>query len=404
MSYRSVVCVYYPHQLLPALVAVMHHRRYCLNEPVEQPTLIHVRILIDNDQGRHIADAIQQIVGKISWLSVEVSYPWKLAFIHEYYLPVKLRAHFIRQRYKQYSIREIFYAHDLSADFLTQTFTHAFPKATRICFGDALGIVYSQDYFTKLMYSERNLLTQSIYRRTLHNVKSWLKLKRRQFVLPKNALKASFAILILPCDPGNDVLTNTPFQVPSKSDLQSILDLLTSGLDCNDSVTEKLIDNTSKPIIFLALSNLTDSKLARFESELMLYQEIVDKHVPKDSLLIIKLHPGTHQTTLMSLKSKLTHACEIHYIDLEYSVYPIELHKKLLLKADKILSISYTSISLPYLYGREVCHVLDNALIETYFESHAQNWVKKGNQEYLQMIEELMSWDGKIPLLASHKC
>lgn len=44
------------------------------------------------------------------------------------------------------------FSHDLSSDFWNQVLMHAFPKAKRICYGDALGLVYSQSYFSQLMY------------------------------------------------------------------------------------------------------------------------------------------------------------------------------------------------------------------------------------------------------------
>lgn len=386
MSYRSVICIYYPHQLLPALVALMHYRRYCLQETIEQSTLVYVKILIDNEQGNYISDAIQAIVKGISWISVKITYSWRLGKLREHYLPVAWRAFMLRRQASLEAVQEIFYAHDVSADFFTQTLMQAFPASKRICFGDSLGMVYTHDYFMALRYSEVGKL-----RCRLANLKRW-------FVLPSKRLGADKAILMLPCDPGGDFLTHIPLYVPVKADVKAVLDLLTSKFTGIDESIDLILHTSTKKIVFFALSNLNESKLATLDNELQLYQDIIDQHVPAEAILIIKPHPGTHESSLQMFKKRLKYRGEIVYLSKEFSVYPVELNPYLINRSDKILSISYTSISLPYLYDKPVFHVLTNELIIKYFNADTRQWAEEGNRQYLAMMAAIVNWEGNTPI------
>lgn len=399
MAYKSIICIYYPHQLLPALVALIHHRRY-RQEPLEQATLVCVRILTDSQQGKNIAAAIEKIVSTLPWISIKISYTWKLGWLREYDIPVKWRAFLVRQAYKKHPFGEIIYAHDLSADFFTHTFIHAFPDKQRICFGDSLGIVYTQNYFANLRYDNTKPSHQGLSVKFKARLINWLKLKRRQFLLPKKTLDANKAILILPFDPGGDFLTKIPFAIPAKDEVTLVLNWLSRNAG-RDKTLEQLIEKDNTKISFFALNNLCESKFATLDNELKLYQHIIDEYAPKKSLLIIKPHPGSSASSLQCFKNRLSHDGEIYYLAEEFSVYPIELNEKLIRRSDLILSMSYTSISIPYLYEKAVIHVLSSQLIDLYFNPEAKVWVEESNEQYLGLMSSLKNWDKKTPLTLS---
>jgi len=384
MSYQSILCIYYPQQLLPALVALRHYRQL-RHQQLEQPTLIYVRITANNTQGQALADAIQKLVRHIEWVTVVITFPKSWGMISEYHLPVKWRAFSLRRHYRVHAIQEIFYVHDVTSDFIAQTWMQAFPKATRICFGDSLGIVYSQKYFTQLIYA-----TEGTTHRFTIQLKSWLKKARRRFVLPRTPLNAHRAILMIPSDPGGDFLINIPLDIPSRANIQSVLTLLEANTPNELQHIKRTPDiekNKKNTLVFFILSNLNEAKLTTLNNEIRLYQDIIDTHAPKNAQLLIKAHPGSNAHTLTALKTQLTHPGGIDYIPQAHAVYPVELNKTLLFETEKILSISYSSVSIPYLYGIEVVHALDATLIDKYFKDESKKWMQEGNEQYLQMRE-----------------
>ncbi len=59
------------------------------------------------------------------------------------------KARFLKNFFGEDAFDTIYYAHDITSDFIAQSAMQAFPSAKRVCFGDGLGIFYSLPYFTQ---------------------------------------------------------------------------------------------------------------------------------------------------------------------------------------------------------------------------------------------------------------
>lgn len=194
MNKFSIISIDHISQLVPGLAALRYNN--IKNNTLKKPLLVLSKphLTINDIKLTHIKALISSYPHSVFICGYSLfKYPKLMT-----YLPVRLRAKFLTRKLKKYPIDEIFFSHDLSSDFWNQVLMQAFPKAKRICYGDALGLVYSQNYFSQLMYQIVNK-NKIIF----HNILARIK---RKLIYPgkKNQLQAQEAILAIPCDPGKD--------------------------------------------------------------------------------------------------------------------------------------------------------------------------------------------------------
>lgn len=382
MTTYSLISIDHVNQLIPALAALRHTRntQNAPNRPIlvftkphlqfNSTTITHIKALLKNETPYVL------IVGNTLFKQSK--------FIHN--IPVTLRAKLLFRKLKDYPIAEIFFSHDISSDFWNQTLMHAFPKATRLCYGDALGLVYSHRHFTQLMYGIKNnnkiLLTNLLAR------------IKRGFLYPskKKQLLANQAILAIPCDPGNDFLTQCKLSIVSQNELRDCVKNLSNCIPDFKTHMEELILQSQKPCFLLMPSNFTESKLTTIDNEIALYKDILATHISTESRIIIKPHPAHNPILFHKIVQALKENYDIHVIDSQYYHLPIELAESLI-QGCEVLSFSYSSISIPYIYNKQVKHVLTQEMIENYFSKEKMDWFIKSNNLYLNMISALKNWD-----------
>ncbi|ASQ46412.1 polysialyltransferase family glycosyltransferase [Legionella clemsonensis] len=384
MSTYSLISIDHINQLIPALAALRHFnaRRNVLGKHIliftkphlhfSATTIAHLNTLLQKETSYTL------ILGSTLFKNTKV--------INN--IPVIFRAKFLYKKLKNYPLTEIFFSHDISSDFWNQTLMHAFPKATRVCYGDALGLVYSHHHFTQLMYR----LKQS-NKIILTNILARLK---RKFFYPskKKQLLAHQAILTIPCDPGNDFLTQCELSIISQQELRDCVKNLADALPDFKTHLKELTLQSAVPCFLLMPSNFTESKLTTLENEIALYQEILNTHTPKGSQIIIKPHPAHNPIFLQAIIEVLKKNYEIYLVDNQYHHLPIELAESLI-QGCEVLSVSYSSISIPYIYNKPVKHVLTQEMIDKYFSREKKYWFTESNNLYLRMITALQDWDQK---------
>jgi hypothetical protein len=148
----------------------------------------------------------------------------------------------------------------------------------------------------------------------------------------------------------------------------------------------------------LLLSNFSGSQLATRESELALYREILERHVPAGSRVLVKPHPGSAPDFVAALIASLPPGrWNVEVLQEALLSMPVELAHELLARCT-VLSLSFATVSLRYLHGSTVIHALDDSLIESHILPAKKKWVKDGNDVYLRMAAKLATWDRKSPL------
>ncbi|KTD47626.1 polysialyltransferase family glycosyltransferase [Legionella quateirensis] len=381
MNNVSLISIDHINQLIPAYAALKYARIH--KKFAEKPLVILTKphIPFNTLKCAHIQSLMSNETNVILINGYSLfKYPKLMT-----YLPVRLRSRFLFSKLKKYTIDEFFFSHDISSDFWNQTLMHAFPYAKRICYGDALGLVYTQNYFTQLMYRIKNK-----NKIIVHNIFARIK---RKFLYPAktNQLMPQEAILAIPCDPGKDFLTQCKLSIINQKDLKHCVEELAATIPQFKTHMHDVISNSDKPCYLLMFSNFTESKLTTLEHEIALYQEILKTHAQKDSVIIIKPHPAHNPELFKQIIAALNEHYSIQIIDKDFYHLPIELAESLV-QGCEVLSVSYSSISLPYIYDKKVTHVLTQELINTYFSIEKMSWFIESNNLYLKMIDALQHW------------
>jgi hypothetical protein len=375
---QSLICAYYFHQLLPAIVALIYERKIN-NLAIDAPVLIYAPSLC--------AEEKNIITAAFPYCTFLRSKNFFIKIAFQKFMPIKIGEKILKKYFEVNSFDSIYFPHDVTSDFTAQVFMQAFPMAKRISYGDAFGNFIDRAYFeTWIGENKKNL--QDFF----------AGLKRKIKPLGCRWLTAQAAILMIPIDFSKSRLSALPLQIPPRKTARNVVSCLQkNNILFNNYINFICAQLQNGPYLFL-LSNLAKSNLASDKNEYFLYQEIIEKHVPKEKNLILKPHAGGDFLQAKRLERwAIEKGYRVKIFDRKFLSMPIELAEALVKKCH-VLSISYASISLQYFYEISVMHVLEDDLIDKYFFDHQKIWAKRHNEIYTLVQERLKTWDGKSVL------
>jgi hypothetical protein len=296
---------------------------------------------------------------------------------------VMKKAKYLRGKFGQDAFAAVYYAHDISADFIAQSAMQAYPNASRVCFGDALGVVYGNDYFTDQTFP---VGVVEAFSRPIQTIRNLLYRIKRNWSLPnrRHRLDAGHAVLILPCDPGGDFLLEKELQSVDYESLCHVLGGLSNSAE-RHLISQKCLDEgDANSSVVMLLGSYSESRLTSDIQECALYVEAARLHIPHESKIILKAHPVSQPEKIALIKKALS----AHYdtVVVPNDEIPIETMPSLA-KNYKIISFSYSSVSLLYLYGSNVLHAMNDTLINMFFPKETRLWIRESNALYLQQTD-----------------
>ena len=383
-SESSLLCLYYPQQLLPGLAAVMSYRRH-RGKDAKAPLTVLV--------WSHPATEHKTRERRLQAFNVLLEgFPWATLFFPEqdevkahlsHNSRVMRKADYLRGKYGKSAFAAVYYAHDISADFIAQSAMQAYPNASRVCFGDALGVVYSNDYFTDHTYPVGAV---EAFSRSIQTIRNLLFRLKRTWTLPTRGrrLDTEHALLILPCDPGGDFLLGKELQPVDYESLIHVLDCLSRSAERYLIKQKCWIEGDANSNVVMLLGSYSESRLTSEIQECALYVEAARLHILPGSKIILKAHPVSQPEKIALIKQALS----VHYdtVVVTNDEIPIETLPSLA-KHYKIISFSYSSVSLTYLYGSAVLHAMNDIMINTFFPEETRFWMRESNALYLQQID-----------------
>ena len=381
---KSLICLYYPQQLLPGLASVMSFRRhYGKDAKAPLTVLVWSHPATQNKTRERRLQAFKVLLGGFPWATLFFPEQSEVKAYLSHNSRVIKKADYLRGKFGQTAFVAVYYAHDISADFIAQSAMQAYPNASRVCFGDALGVVYSNNYFTNHTYPVNAAQAFSRPMRTIRNLLFRLK---RAYTLPsrKRRLDADYAVLILPCDPGGDFLLGKELQSVDCETLHYVLDNLSNSAERRLIKQSCWDEGDANSSVVMLLGSYSESRLTSDTQECALYVEAARLHISPGSKIILKAHPVSLPEKIALIKQALSS----HYdtVVITNDDIPIEAMSSLA-KHYKILSFSYSSVSLLYLYGSDVVHAMNDDLINTFFPGETQHWIHESNALYLQQID-----------------
>jgi hypothetical protein len=145
---------------------------------------------------------------------------------------------------------------------------------------------------------------------------------------------------------------------------------------------------TADPEHFMLLmGSYHESKMMTLKQELKMYRLIILNYAKKGGLIILKSHPSSDKRKTVALSKILKRrnfTCEIY----PKSAIPIELLVDSTTSLT-IISLSYSSVTLKYLYKLKIIHALDNIIIDKFFKEEFKFWLRSNNDLYLNQISML---------------
>jgi hypothetical protein len=376
---HALLCAYYPQQLLPGLAGLLELRRHLGHERFAPASVL---VLGDPSAGEHFLalrrQTFEQLLRPFGW--VRLVFPGA-AEVRAELSPnfrVARKARHLRQRFGADAFAVICYAHDMGHDFFAQSAMQAFPRARRACFGDALGVVYSNDYYTRQTYPLGTL--RDFLRAPRAPLVNLLWRAKRAYTLPARGrrLDAEFAVPILPSDPGGDFLPGKTLLPVQRDVLDLVLDQLVQAAEVGGAAA-------SRPDRHLMLlGSFSESGFTTEALERDMYVEAARRHVPPGAPLLLKAHPASYGAKLQAIADALRAHCQVELSGAD--PLPIEALRGLA-ASRSVISFSYSSVSLHYLHGSNVVHAMTADLIERYFPPAIRGWMQESNELYLQQFE-----------------
>jgi len=163
-------------------------------------------------------------------------------------------------------------------------------------------------------------------------------------------------LLIVPKDLVLEVVSDSQKSVPELADY-----------------SRELLASAPGPHFLVLLENASDGNFLEFDREVALYEEMVRSHVSLGSTLIIKAHPLSIAPVDEALSRCLASDYVVRRVSDRFRRYPMELWRDLI-RACEVMTMSYCSISLTFLYGKSVIYPMIPSLIEKYFPR--QFWIR----------------------------
>jgi len=295
---------------------------------------------------------------------------------------------------------EIYYAHDVVGR-VPELAMNAYPDAKRITFGDALGSVYDKRYHIALAIGPRSVSGGGPLRRVRGVARRRLEEARTGilgfFLGAPRDLQAGTAMLILPMDQTGACLASMELFIVPKNLVRDIIS------QCNEAVPEltqyvrQLLIGAPVPRFVMLLENISDGHFMSFEREVALYEEMVRRNAPRGATLIVKEHPLSIAPVGEVLAKRLTPDYSVRRVSPEFHRYPLELWRGLV-EACQVISMSYCTISLTYLYDKSVIYPMEMSLIEEYIPPRFWDSYKNADALYRGQLANLATWDGQSVL------
>lgn len=381
----SLLCLYYPQQLLPALASLLSLRRaQAMAEDSPAIALIWMPPGTPRETRERRLRTFSALLDQFPWVKLLAPSDEEISNHLSQHLTVMRKAAYLRGLLASPGISDMHYAHDISADFLAQSVMQAFPRATRVCYGDALGVVYENSYFESVTYPLHDLRT--LLKEPVGYARNIAARLRRRWLRPGRTrqLEATHASLILPCDPGQNFLRNKSMLPIQRRLVLDLLRALASGLR-NRKLEALPIRAEQEQACLMILGSYAESKLCTVENEVALYVDAARRHVPAGGTLILKPHPASRREKVALIAQSLSAGYNVGIVDEEMDEVPVETLVDATAQL-RILSFSYVSVSMTYLGARHVEHVLTDELIDSHFPPRTRDWIRDSNKLYLDQL------------------
>lgn len=277
---------------------------------------------------------------------------------------------------------EVYFSH-LVCGHAAPLSLRAFPHATRITYGESMGLMEDKEYvLASITGAGWDETTQHLRRRPEPD--------------------ATVAALILPADQTGDCLKDKELLVvPREVALQVIADFQVTSPELG-VYSRDLVRQTRRPTFVFIAENIADMGVMSPEGERDLYVEMIESCAPKGASILVKAHPLATAPVDVLTAEKLRGSYDVHIVSADFNRYPMEMWSDLL-NACEIISLSYCSISLEYLFEKSVHYPVNLDIIKKYIAERAWNRWRDGDEFFRQQRAHLKTWDRRSVLYSGKR-
>jgi hypothetical protein len=266
---------------------------------------------------------------------------------------------------------------------------NVYRDAWKVCYGDSIGIYFSEAYFSPAVAKNGRPL-KAVVRQQLTRIKHSLKSRLTGRETPLNGvvldeIEFDIGYFLLP-----EILGETPpmkTRLVSKQTTEEIFRKLARALD-PEQVVARYGYLAKVQAVILMTSNFSEASRMSAESELVAYREFLEKlQLPRESTLIIKPHPRDGEEKVRELGRRLgdMFANVVLLMDLNLFFTPFEVFLIQIFFGEgdetpgnlKIITFSTACLSLPILFNIRPIIGFGNEIVRTlFFENYISGRVQ----------------------------
>ena len=259
---------------------------------------------------------------------------------------------------------------------------NVYRDAWKVCYGDSIGIYFSEAYFSPSTKNGRPL--KAAVRQQLRQIKNLLhgrhnknEMAVRDVVLDEIEFDSGYFLL-------PEILGETPpmkTTIVSKRTTEEVFRKLARNLD-PEQITAQYGYLAKVPVVILMTSNFSEASRMSSEKELAAYIEFLGKlQLPPESTLVIKPHPRDGKEKIRELGRRLSDMfAEVVLLtdpNLFFMPFEVFLIQTFLGGSElrplnlKIITFSTACLSLPILFGIRPIIGFGNDIVKTsFFENY----------------------------------
>ena len=406
MTRTCLVGVQGPLQLCSGLIAMEWYGLMKRGSANTEAVLLLYDFLIVPEQEEQIVEAIMQIASVFKWKKIVFIGGREMNEINLSNNKTSIKR--LRNKIGNYEFDQVFLARNYIG-LGSSLILNSYPEAIKVCYGDGFGVVGTEIFtnvfsgsnaglYWRIIGFIKNILfgkisIKGIYKRILGKFK----------VETLRDFAFDAAVLILPMDYSGKYLNQLPFYVPSLEHVRGTFERINKSMLGLNNYCLDLIKNVSGECYLYLLVTPTESGSTSLKNEIKMYLETIRENSPRGATIFIKLHPRKSITFGDYILADLRNEYNIIVINQgKFKSIPIEFWVPLIARC-KIISFSSSSLSLRYIYNKEVITGLSVDKVRKFYFKKMQSVFEDDYHLWNEAAEALNSWDGKSILWSRAK-
>lgn len=386
MSRKCLIAVQGPLQFIAAFTAMEWYGLTKSKSAESEGVLLLYDFLTGAEQEQPLREAILALAAVKEWRRIVfISSKEMRSLLRR---PQSARIDELRSQIGEGQFDELYLARNYIG-LGSATLLQAYSTATRIQYGDGLGFVSNAVWDRQRHVSAKGA--------RLNTVKCWAAsaAHRIRFGRVPPPLAFDVSVLTLPVDFAGNALDGVPLLVPSREHFISVIERCNGLLPGLNRYCEELLNDIDGRCYLYLLSMYTETGFSSLENEVALYEEAIRENSPVGSTILIKLHPRTFSPVFDILRKAIEHDYTVKLVsEGRFKRIPIELWLRLIARCDVVAFLSSSSLSLSYLYGKNVICGMTDTLLEKYVYKEFAEYNKTLIAFEREALHALKAWDG----------